>query len=104
MVSFSNLLNFNLKNAFSFLETKINKQKNFYKTNVKIIKEKGIYYGIYIDENNVEHKVLNRCPHMKCNLYFNYQTKTWDCPCHASSFDIDGNIIYGPAAKNIKTI
>ena len=43
------------------------------------------------------------CPHMKCNLVFNRQEKTWDCPCHGSRFDLDGNLIEGPASKNIKT-
>ena len=39
---------------------------------------------------------------MKCNLSFNYQNKSWDCPCHGSSFDIDGNLIYGPSTYSIK--
>jgi len=39
---------------------------------------------------------------MKCNLVFNYIDKTWDCPCHASRFSIDGDIIYGPSVYNIK--
>ena len=98
------LVNFNLKNGFSFINTKLNKNKYFYRKDVRIIKENGIYYGIYIDENKKEHKVLNVCPHMKCNLSFNYQTKTWDCPCHGSSFDIDGNVIFGPSSYNIKII
>lgn len=96
------IINYNFKNGIAFLSTKINKKKSFYQDNVKIIKEDGIWYGIYTDNNNIEHKVLNKCPHMKCNLYFNYQTKSWDCPCHGSSFDIDGNIIYGPSTYNIK--
>ena len=62
----------------------------------------GRIYGIYIDVNGKEHKVLNKCPHMKCSLSFNYQTKTWDCPCHGSSFDIDGNVINGPSCHSIK--
>ncbi len=97
-----NVINYNLKNGYSFLDTKLDKKRNFYDKNVKIKKENGIYYGIYIDENKKEHKVLSQCPHMKCNLSFNYQTKTWDCPCHGSSFDIDGNIIYGPSKESIK--
>ena len=28
--------------------------------------------------------------------------KTWDCPCHASRFSIDGDIIYGPSVYSIK--
>ena len=34
---------------------------------------------------------------------FNEIDKTWDCPCHSSRFDIDGNIIKGPSSHNIKT-
>ena len=97
-----NLLMKNFINGIAFIGSKLIKNKSFYKKNVKIICENGISYGIYIDEKNIEHKVYNLCPHMKCNLYFNYQTKTWDCPCHGSSFDIDGNLIYGPATFNIK--
>ena len=97
-----NLINNNIINGISFISSKINNNKFFYDKNIKILEEDGIKYGIYIDENHKEHKVLNLCPHMKCNLYFNYQTKTWDCPCHGSSFDIDGNVIYGPAVHDIK--
>jgi len=96
------IINFNIGNVVSFIGTKINRNKSFYKDNVKIVNENGTYYGIYIDENKKEHKVLNLCPHMKCSLSFNYQDKTWDCPCHGSRFDIDGNIIYGPSTYNIK--
>lgn len=96
------IINFNIQNSFSFINTKINKNKNFYYDNVKIVKENGVYYGVYIDEDKKEHKVLNLCPHMKCSLSFNYQTKTWDCPCHGSSFDVDGNLLYGPASHDIK--
>ena len=39
---------------------------------------------------------------MKCSLIFNTKDKTWDCPCHGSRFDIDGNIITGPSIYNIK--
>ena len=92
----------NIKNGYSFINTKLDRNRNFYDKNVKIIKENGIFYGIYIDVNGKEHKVLNKCPHMKCSLSFNYQTKTWDCPCHGSSFDIDGNVINGPSCHSIK--
>ena len=38
---------------------------------------------------------------MGCRLIFNEFEKTWDCPCHASRFDIDGKCISGPANENI---
>ena len=38
---------------------------------------------------------------MKCSLVFNKEEKTWDCPCHGSRFDLDGNIIEGPAKEDL---
>ena len=48
--------------------------------------------GIYTDDNGNKHIVSNICPHMKCNLIFNYIDKTWDCPCHGSRFTEDGEV------------
>jgi len=48
-----------------------------------------------------EHKVYTKCPHMGCRLIFNEFELTWDCPCHASRFDIDGKCISGPANRDI---
>ena len=56
----------------------------------------------YKDDNGKKHKIRNLCPHMKCSLIFNFMDKTWDCPCHGSRFDIDGNVIKGPSVLNIK--
>ena len=38
---------------------------------------------------------------MGCRLIFNEVEKTWDCPCHASRFDIDGKCISGPSNRDI---
>lgn len=61
----------------------------------------GKNVAIYKDENNKEHIVLNRCPHMKCGLVFNEVEKTWDCLCHGSRYDIDGKCIEGPSNHDI---
>ncbi len=45
---------------------------------------------------------LKRCPHMGCALKWNPQEHTWDCPCHGSRFDNNGNIIDNPSTKGIK--
>ena len=73
----------------------------FQKNNPKYIKIKGLTYGIYKDKNNKEHIINLLCPHMKCNLVFNKEEETWDCPCHGSRFNIDGKLLEGPATKNI---
>lgn len=85
-----------------FVATKINKNKSFYTDRVKFININGKNYGVYIDKNNKKHVIRNLCPHMKCSLLFNFMDKTWDCPCHGSKFDIDGNVIKGPSVYDIK--
>jgi nitrite reductase/ring-hydroxylating ferredoxin subunit len=41
------------------------------------------------------------CPHVGCKLSFNEKTQQFDCPCHASSFTIDGKKLGGPAPRNM---
>lgn len=41
---------------------------------------------------------------MGCGLIFNEVEKTWDCPCHASRFNIDGKVIKGPSNYDISCI
>ncbi len=99
------ILNFPLiigSNALSFIKSKVYKNKPWYPNNVKFEKRNGKNIAIYIDENKKEHIVYNKCPHLKCGLLFNEIEKTWDCPCHGSRFDIDGNTIEGPSNYNIK--
>lgn len=69
--------------------------------NINYVIENGIEYAIYTDENKVEHKIINKCPHLKCKLIFNEFNNTWDCPCHGSRYDIDGKVIKGPSNYSI---
>ncbi len=45
-----------------------------------------------------------RCPHLGCALKYNKAEHSWDCPCHGSRFDEDGQLIDNPATddKRIK--
>ena len=60
----------------------------------------GKEVAIYKDKNG-NHRVYTKCPHMGCRLIFNEKELTWDCPCHASRFDIDGKVVSGPSNYNI---
>jgi Rieske Fe-S protein len=43
-----------------------------------------------------------RCTHLGCALHYNENDKVWECPCHGSRYDSDGNVIDGPAIRKIK--
>ena len=43
-----------------------------------------------------------RCPHLGCALKYNKAEHTWDCPCHGSRFDKNGNLINNPATDDKK--
>lgn len=88
-------------NAYSFIKSKISKNKSWYSDRVKFEMRNGKNVAIYIDDEKKEHIVYNICPHMKCSLIFNEVEKTWDCPCHGSRFDLDGKCIEGPSNYNI---
>lgn len=87
--------------AYSFIKTKVSKNKEWYSDRVRFEKRNGKDVGIYTDEEGYEHIVYNLCPHMKCSLIFNEIEKTWDCPCHGSRFNIDGKSIEGPSNYDI---
>lgn len=42
------------------------------------------------------------CPHMGCELTWNPDECSWDCPCHGSRFDREGNLLDGPAQEGIR--
>ena len=83
--------------SVAMVQSMIQKQSD----KVKITYRDGKRIGIYTDEKGVEHCVHTVCPHMKCHLIFNEKECTWDCPCHGSRFDIDGNVLEGPSVFDI---
>lgn len=88
-------------NLYSFIDSKINKNKSFYNGNPRFTRINGKSVSIYKDDKGKEHIVYNKCPHLGCSLVFNEVEKTWDCPCHGSRFDLDGKSIMGPSKYDI---
>ena len=66
-----------------------------------IVEVDGEKIGVYKDEDGATYMVNIRCPHLGCQLEWNPDEKSWDCPCHGSRFDFRGHLINGPAQKNI---
>ncbi|WP_285750860.1 FAD-dependent oxidoreductase [Lentzea sp. NBRC 105346] len=55
--------------------------------------------GVYRDHDGELHAVSMRCTHLGCLVRFNEAETSWDCPCHGSRFDVDGEVLEGPATK-----
>lgn len=89
-----------LSNIKGYIPNKLAKDKKWYPTTLEFIKKDGKNLAVYKDEKG-EHIVSTKCPHMGCTLIFNEVEKTWDCPCHASRFNIDGKCIKGPSLYDI---
>ena len=64
-----------------------------------VVEYKGEKVGVFRDEQSALHVVSTKCRHMGCQLAWNPEERSWDCPCHGSRFDIDGEVISGPAVK-----
>ena len=47
------------------------------------------------------HVVSGGCTHFGCLVAWNAAERTWDCPCHGSRYSYDGQVIQGPAVKNL---
>ena len=43
-----------------------------------------------------------RCKHLGCALYYNNVDQTYECRCHGSKYDKEGNIIETPTQKKMK--
>lgn len=61
----------------------------------------GEKVGAYRDNNGKVFAVSVKCPHLGCQLEWNSDELSWDCPCHGSRFDYKGKLISNPAQENI---
>jgi len=43
----------------------------------------------------------DRCTHLGCRQKWNPAGQLFECPCHGSEFDIEGNVKRGPAARSL---
>ncbi|HEX6592303.1 MAG TPA: FAD-dependent oxidoreductase, partial [Moraxellaceae bacterium] len=62
------------------------------------------HVALYRDGQGHPHAFSPVCPHMGCHVKWNPGEKTWDCPCHGSRFDTQGEIISGPALKPLDPV
>lgn len=66
-----------------------------------IVDVEGEKVGVYKTEEGKVFTVSTRCPHLGCQLEWNPDEKSWDCPCHGSRFDHTGKRLDGPAEEGL---
>jgi Rieske Fe-S protein len=67
----------------------------------KIVRMHGERYAVYREPRGSLKVLSPVCTHLKCIVQFNDAERTWDCPCHGSRFDVDGNVLNGPAVRRL---
>ena len=67
------------------------------------ISAKGLYKGAFhkSEKRGEYHRRSKRCAHMGCELTWNPDEQSWDCPCHGSRFAADGRLLDNPAKKGL---
>ncbi len=63
-----------------------------------------LFTNIWESTKNLLRFSPKRCPHMGCALNWNPEEHSWDCPCHGSRFDEDGQLIDNPATDDLQDI
>lgn len=67
-----------------------------------VVDANGEKVGAYRTETGGLHMVSPVCTHLGCQLTWNTGEKSWDCPCHGSRFSYEGDVLQGPATKNLE--
>ena len=70
----------------------------------RIVKYEGESIALYKDETGMLHAVNPACSHIKCSVEWNAAEQSWDCPCHGSRFNADGEMLTGPARKDLSPV
>ena len=102
-----------VKGGASFIEENVNVAKQYLKDYVvpghseklqdiqqgegRVVKIRGEKTAVSVDENNQLKAVSPACTHLGCVVHWNRLDQSWDCPCHGSRFDPEGEVIEGPA-------
>jgi len=60
--------------------------------------------AVYKDKAGKTHECSAVCPHLGCVVHWNNLEKVWDCPCHGSRFDANGQVVNGPAISPLAPV
>ena len=66
-----------------------------------IVERGGEKLAVYVDDGGELHVMSARCTHLGCTVAWNPGGHTFDCPCHGSRYAPTGQVMNGPAARQL---
>ncbi len=70
----------------------------------RIVEADGKQIAAYRAESGDLRSFSAVCPHLGCIVRWNGEQKSFDCPCHGSRFDLEGQVIEGPTLAGLRRI
>lgn len=67
----------------------------------KVVNLEGEKVAVSRDSDGELRAVSGTCTYSGCVLSWNSAGETWDCPCHGSRYTADGQVIDGPAQRDL---
>lgn len=69
-----------------------------------VIDHQGQKVAVFKNAQGKLSSVSAVCQHLGCIVNFNSTEKSWDCPCHGSRYDTQGNILHAPTVKPLPKV
>jgi hypothetical protein len=70
----------------------------------RLVKYEGSTLAVYKDETGKIYALNPVCTHAKCIVDWNQAEKTWDCPCHGARYNLNGDVLTGPAHRGLEKV
>lgn len=89
------------KLTLNHLKTSLSREKTF-----PLNKNKRVTFQddfIIVTENNTTTTYSAHCTHLGCKID-KMENNQFVCPCHGSRYDLNGNVLKGPAYKNLEVV
>jgi glycine/D-amino acid oxidase-like deaminating enzyme/nitrite reductase/ring-hydroxylating ferredoxin subunit len=68
----------------------------------KIVRHDGERIAAHRRDDGTLTAVSPVCTHLGCEVRWNPGERSWDCPCHGSRFDPEGQVLHGPAVHALE--
>jgi glycine/D-amino acid oxidase-like deaminating enzyme/nitrite reductase/ring-hydroxylating ferredoxin subunit len=109
VAGFANFVKENADVVAEFVGRRLSKEKlvelaDLAPGEARVVKYEGASLALYKEEDGTLHAVNPVCTHAKCTVGWNNAEKSWDCPCHGARYDMDGEVLTGPAGKGLETV